>query len=338
MPSTILRGWHMVAAFVSAAVLSGCGQEPPPIDVRAIGLVQAEIKRQVGMYMLAAQDPPVLVTIDNEQTDIRFKKGLFWCGTGNVDFDIVEVKAELTTALDTSAGFSATLTAPIPIAPSGTFSFSRATHNTQTLDYNLWPFEMTLQGADFLATRPPTQDDIKGAPIAAVLLNLRQAQITGATRTNYLTGDPRWPQPCFTNYDPGKPGGDPGHKFTIGLTVTTSVSGSVSVGVSALKVGASGGQTTATGHSLTVTFVQRGLAELQNAKDRVDAACKYPNALSPKCKDATEAYNQLRTTGQTGEQIYTTGANRGPIGVEKKESPGASRGPIGTQRKKDVTE
>jgi hypothetical protein len=92
----------------------------------------------------------------------------------------------------------------------------------------------------------------------------------------------------------------------------------VSVGVSALKVGASGGQTTATGHSLTVTFVQRGLAELQNAKDRVDAACKYPNAPSQKCKDATEAYNQLRTTGHIGEQIYTTDANRGPIGVEKK--------------------
>jgi hypothetical protein len=312
MPSNILHRWHTLAALSAALVLFGCeGQGPPPIDVRAIGEVQAEIKRQVAIYMRAAENAPVYVTINGVKTDIHYQadtpsqRNLFWCGSGNINFDISSIKAELTTALDLTAGFNFTLTPPVPVVPvSGTFSFSRATHNTQTLDYNLWPLEMKRQSDEFRAVGPPTEKDLGTAEIAQVLLNLRQALITGATRIDYLTGKERWPQPCFTDYDPNKPASDAGNSYTIGLAITTSANGTVSVGVSALKAGVSAGSTTATGHSLKVMFVQRDLGPLQTAKNRVDFYCKTPNEGSKECRDAIAAYNKVRDTTGTGVNIF----------------------------------
>ncbi len=307
MPVVALRALQMLAASFVALIVAGCESAvPPPIDVRAIGQVQAEIKKQVGMYVLAARTAPVLILIDGKYTDIRGRKELFWCGSGNIDFDVSAVKAGLTTSLDTSAGFNFALTPPAPIPASGSFGFSRGARNSQALDYNLWPLEMSLQGDAFLASETPTEEDLSAAPIAQVLLSLRQAQITGATRTDYVTGVKRPPQPCFTNYDPAKPAADAGHTFTIGLKITTTVKGEISVGVSAVKIGASVASTTETGHTLKVTFMQRGLAVLQALRDRVDAECKYPNVFREKCKAATVAYNQLRVDGEIGESAWAT--------------------------------
>jgi hypothetical protein len=172
-------GWKALA--ISALLLLGYeGAQPPPIDVRAIGKVQAELKRQVAIYMHAAQDAPIIVKIDGVDTDIRNRKDLFWCGSGNVDFDISEVKAELTTSIDTSVGFDFHVSPPAPIPASGSFSFSRGTRNSQILDYNLWPLGMDLQSDEFQSSRLSNLDNINSAPIARVLLSLRQAQVTGA--------------------------------------------------------------------------------------------------------------------------------------------------------------
>jgi hypothetical protein len=44
-----------------------------------------------------------------------------------------------------------------------------------------------------------------------------------------------------------------------------------------------------------VAFVQRGLAKLQSAKDRVDTECKYPkDEKGETCKDAIAAYHKLQ--------------------------------------------
>lgn len=137
-----------------------------------------------------------------------------------------------------------------------------------------------------------------------------------------MTGRRRWPQPCFTDYDPSKPAADAGHSFKIGLTITTDVKGDVSVGISAVKLGVSAEANTVTSNSLTVTFVQRGLAVLQNVRDYVDAVCKYPNALSKKCTEATAAYDRMRVTGEVGEQIRSWGlvppsVTSGDFGLER---------------------
>ena len=324
MLSNIVSWWHMIVLLGGTLVLSGCeNASPPPIDVRAIGKVQAEIKRQVAIYLRMAEDEPVYVKIGTEQVDIRGKTDLFWCGAGNVDYDISAVQAELTTALNLDVGFSATVSPPSPVAPSATFSFSRATSNSQALVYNLWPLEMKLQDIAFKSLPRPTGDEISSAPIAQVLLNLRQAQISGATKIDYTDGTARWAQPCFSNYDPGKPASDAGNSYTIALTITTSAKGDISVGVSALKVGVSAGSTTVTGHTLKVIFVQRNLWILQILRDRVDADCKYPNALSAKCTTSTNAYNRFRTTGVVDEELLKSGTiprdyagGHGGIGIQ----------------------
>ncbi|MCA0246297.1 MAG: hypothetical protein LCH93_06725 [Proteobacteria bacterium] len=293
MPVFTLRALQTLAASFVALLLAGCeSAAPPPIDVRAIGQVQAEIKKQVGMYVLAARAEPVLIMIDGKYVDIRERKELFWCGDGSIDYDISEVKARLTTSLVTSAGFSLDLKAPTPITAGGGLGFTRSVDNSQALEYNLWPLGPSLQPDEFKNERNPSPEALATAPIAQVLLGLRQAQITGATRINYVTGEQRPPQPCFSNFDPAKPAADAGHTFTVGLTVTTSVDGKVSVGVSVLELGASAGAKTATGHSLTVKFVQRGLEEMQQARDRVEAECKPPNRESPACKKATAEYKK----------------------------------------------
>lgn len=293
MPVIVLRALQMAAASLIVLILAGCeSAQPPPIDVRAIGQVQAEIKKQVGMYMLAARTDPVLIKIDGKYVDIREQKDKFWCGDGNIDYDISEVKARLTTSLNTSAGFSVELKAPAPVTAGGSLGFTRGVDNSQALEYNLWPLDPVRQPAEFTRESAPSARDLAGAPIAQVLLNLRQAQITGATRIDYVTGTSRPPQPCFSNFDPAKPAADAGHTFTIGLIVTTSVEGKVSVGISVLELGASAAAKTATGHSLTVKFVQRGLESLQQARDQVDAHCKPPNRDSAACKKATTAYEE----------------------------------------------
>lgn len=318
MTNIFSRARSMIAALVMTVAVVGCeSAQPPPIDVRAIGLVQAEIKRQVGVYMLAAEDAPVYVKTGDTQTNIRGKKDLFWCGSGKVDYDISSVKAELTTSLNLNAGIDLSITAPTPIPVGGTFSFNRASQNTQTLTYNLWPFGMKLQPDEFQAEKWPSdqteadygryKEQLNSAQIAQVLLGLRQAQISGATRVDYLTGQLRSPQPCFVNYDPGKPASDAGNSYAIALTITTTVKGGVSVGVAAAKIGASAGATTTTGHSLKVTFVQRGLARLQSLREQVDSLCKGADFPTQKCADAIEAYDRYRVTGELGGQLRKTG-------------------------------
>jgi hypothetical protein len=305
--------------------LSACSSQPlQPIDVSAVGAVQSELKRQVAIYIGVVKNlaegknddgPAVFVN----GKPVRIPKHDFWCGTGSIDFDISAVKAELTTTLDTTNAAKFGLSAPITIGQPGTaakqtsggkqiaavgqtaganqgstgsptFGQSRETVNAQTLDYNLWPLPIERQGS-LWGGEMPTESEIASAPIARVLLDLRNALILSSAMYDYSTDPPtpKSPQACFVDYNPDKPSADPGDLFKIALTITGDRTVGVSINVAPLTLTPTGESKSTTGNTLFISFVQRGVKEIQKLKDSADSACKHPNELSFECIEATLA-------------------------------------------------
>jgi hypothetical protein len=262
--------------YLATFALMACSTPPPlkqALDTKAIQTVQAEIKRQVGVYMVAAKNHA------NENPKE------FWCGTGDIDFDIATVKAELTTTVETINSGGVKLKIPVHAIQVGlSGSVKRDVTNTEVLDYHLWPLEMSRQPL-LMSTQP----DLDSAPIAKVLLSLREALIESAKKTAI------GPQPCFTDYNPDKPAADAGNTFKLGLSFVNDLTGGFELSVGVLDLTATTESKGTTGNTLTVSFVQRGLAQLQHAKDKVDTQCKYPKDENTKeCKEAVEAFKKLQ--------------------------------------------
>jgi hypothetical protein len=246
------------------------------LDTKAISKVQAEIKRQVRIYMLAAKNEPVA----GEPSD-------FWCGSGRIGFDLSNVKAELTTTIETINSGGLKLKIPIravEVDPSG--SLKTDVTNTQTLDYNLWPLSANQQE---LANSKPSDDEINKAPIAKVLLSLREVLINSARKSQNLE-----PQPCFTDYNPDKPSADAGNTFKLALSFVNDVTGGFELSIGVLDLTASTESKGTTGNTLTVSFVQHGMKEVQVLRDEVDAECKFPDyAKKPMCVVARKALSLI---------------------------------------------
>lgn len=278
----------MLLVCAAACLLSGCVTSPmrQALDEQAIGKVQAEIKRQVGVYIRRAHEP-----------DPAAKDGPFWCGNGQIDFDIANVKADLTTTFEHVSGVSVGLKIPVSVVTLGpSAAVKQDVTNTEELVYNLWPLQAARPSADSM-TGPVKPDELDGAPIAQVLLALRHALIVSAQKSS------PGPQPCFTDYNQDKPAADPGNTFKVGLTFVTDASGGLDIKVGILDLSGSVEAKGTTGNTLTVSFVQRGVAALQAAKDVVDAECKYPKDGSDACKAAKENYRKLQDVG-TGVSFH----------------------------------
>lgn len=295
-------------ALVSALLVSfiaGCAEQQPvqAIDLPAISAVQAEIKRQVAVYLAAAQNPPT-VKIEGVDTPIsRLKPSDWWCGSGKIDFDISSIKAELTTTLDNNAGATASFTVPVnlvTLGPSGSHTTDET--STQLLTYNLWPTR--LQNPAVVA-RTPSQSEIDAAPIAKVLLSLRDALVLSAMKVDYSGPKPkaRPPQACFSDYNPDKPSTDAGNSYKLGLSITNDTKAGLSVKVAILSFSATGESKSTTGNTLTVSFVQQGIRKIQAAKDEVDQACKKPIHDAKACTDAKAKLAALEGEG-IGEALY----------------------------------
>src|SRR6266404_6039947 len=150
----------IVPLFATMFILTGCCTQPPipqALDKKAIATVQAEIKRQLGVYMRAAKNnsiPP-----DTE----------FWCGSGKINFDVSAVKAELTTSIETVTNAGLKLKIPVNVVTIGLSGSEKVdVTNTQTLTYNLWPLGMSQQAFD---DTMPTAKELKAAPIAQILVD-----------------------------------------------------------------------------------------------------------------------------------------------------------------------
>jgi hypothetical protein len=219
---------------------------------------------------------------------------MYSCGHGDIGFDISSVKAELTVTNETISSAGVTLKIPVhavTVSPSG--SGKADATNTQALTYNLWPLEMEFQN---LERTVPSKEELAEAPIAAVLLALREA-LAESAETKYGK------QPCFTDYDPAKPGADAGNTTKLDLKFVRDIKGGLEISVGVLDLTASMERIGTSGNTLTVAFVQHGLAKLQMAKDKVDALCKYPKSANDKgCKDALDEYASLRKNGPIAVQ------------------------------------
>ena len=268
--------------------IAGCVTGPPTrqaLTQGAIEKVQAEIKRQVGVYIAAsAQDSPG----DPKE---------FWCGSGNVGFDIASVKVELTVTDETirNVGIKAKLPYnAITVGPSG--SLKTDTTNTEVLTYSLWPLDASRQ-----LSLPP--DDIKSAPIAEVLSSLRAGLINSSKRT--APG----PQACFTDYNPDKPS-EAGNTFKLGLSFVNDVTGGFELNVWVLDLTATTESKGTTGNTLTVSFVQHAFKDIQTLRDEATQQCKFPDLDKPICEIATQAL-VLITTPTAGveaalKDLYTS--------------------------------
>ena len=142
-----------------------------------------------------------------------------------------------------------------------------------------------------LIKEPVKPDELASAPLAQVLLALRHALIVSAQQSS------PGPQPCFTDYNQDKPATDAGNTFKVALTFVTDANGRLDIKVGILDLTASVEAKGTTGNTLTISFIQRGVAALQLAKDAVDAECKYPKNGSAACKTAKSAYQKLQDVG-----------------------------------------
>lgn len=320
---------YFVVSSLTLSLIAACAtQKLKPIDLASVSTVQAKIKAQVGVYMQAASDLSLadndygaVVVLDGKPTKIPSTE--FQCGSGRIDFRISAIKAELVTSLDKTTAAKLGLTLPIvPVTLGPSAGTTSDTLNAQTLDYNLWPLSAgdqafllpvkhwTESSSDYDALIPA----LNKAPIAIALLELRNALILAATKTDYSTNQQREAQPCFTDYNPMNPAADAGNSFKLQLQVTNDPSVGITIGVPPVNFSFSQDNKSVSGHTLTVTFVQRGVRQLQVLRDQATKDCPFPydGKLTPKdspelpqpaaaalCVVATEALKAVTAPAST---------------------------------------
>lgn len=257
-------------AIASSAVLVGCGPRIQALKGDAISVVQADLKRQIGVYARAAARGPFWM----EGRQFRFidrNSSEFWCGRGDIDYVISSVDVELTTTRDTTVGGSIGFTVPVQIITlEAKAGVSKNVQDVEVMKYHLWPVQETVdQLVEFYGH--PTIDEIDSAPIASALLTLRNQQVYAAMKRNpsveahtpTASGAPTGPQPCFKNYDPIKTTAGERHTFSIGITTTYGANGELKVGLGPVGIGPSGETKSITGQTLLVNFEQRNLEAIK---------------------------------------------------------------------------
>ena len=127
------------------------------------------------------------------------------------------------------------------------------------------------------------------APIAQALLALRGALIDSALKS----ATNRKEQPCFTDYNPDKPGDDPGYSFKIAMTYLKDVNNSLEIKVWILDLTGGEEVKASTGNTLTVTFAQSGAKEIQMLKDDANKLCTLQDRDKPLCIVASNAFDML---------------------------------------------
>ncbi len=289
----------------SICALSGCFAKPvvvQAIDTNAIQAVQAEIKRQVGIYLRASIEP-IKVVVNKQTVELSTIPDPFWCGTGLIAFNISSIKAELTVTNERITDRKVGLSIPVHTVTLGASLEDKSDiTNTEVLDYNLWLLPAKLQ---HLKVERISDSELAAAPIARALIALRTAIILSATKKDFSFDPPkdRQQQPCFADFNLDKPAGDAGNTYKMALSIISDGSGGVSIDAGIITAGATSETKSTTGNSLTVSFVQGDLEQVQLAKDAVDTDCKYPQQNTTKCALARSALNDILSGKGVGEGI-----------------------------------
>ncbi len=211
------------------ALLAGCAassfQELRPIEENRILEVIGEIKRQIG---ISAQ----YQASDGGYDAVRRESRQKTCGNGLVGFDISSVRMELlSTADNTVGGTIGGGYGPI----TGGLGLSGSVSNSQVLivDYGISRSRLNT---------PFNEDDLKTAPIAALMKNLwGAARISGDQKT-YV---------CLTML----PKSQGGNTYKIAITISDKNSEEIKVGLANVSLSASGEFKSSTGNTITVTLV-----------------------------------------------------------------------------------
>ena len=267
--------WTKALALGAGLVLSGCqtmkSQLPPvhTIDVNAVSAVQAEIKRQVGIYQRAsAADRARRLAAKPDKVD-------YWCGANGLDFEISSVKVDLLTSTDSTAkqnlGFKIPVSA-FTLGPTGTHSYEAT--NVQELIYNEWLVSRPGGAPDETLVGPQSRAPSDRATLADILLALRNGLIE-ASRKSRPPLAPNGPQACFTAYNqaPDKAKDDPGDTIKIAFTAVGDATAGVSLDLGVASLGGSYEGKNTGSSTLTVSFRELGSVGFQACKDDKTKVC-----------------------------------------------------------------
>ena len=205
------------------------------IDFSAVSAVEANIKYQIGVYMALASLPPTITDSEGKQVTLSTDPKDYTCGSGQISFDILSVKADLLASTESIPSGNIALKIPveaITLSPSAGYKSDNT--STEELAYNVWFDPLSVQKANRAAFLDQKYIQVPAdAPIASALLNLRNALLASALKVNPYTGVPGKLEPCHWdwNIDPQKPGGDPGDsvKFSIGVVKDANAAFGVNV-------------------------------------------------------------------------------------------------------------
>ena len=261
--------------FGVASLLSGCqtlGSQLPPvhtIDVNAVSAVQAEIKRQVGIYRQAAAADRA-----GRQASKPDKRD-YWCGANGLDFEITSVKVDLLTSTDhttkENVGFKIPVSA-FTLGPSVTHSYQAT--NVQELVYNEWVVSGARDAPDETLVGPQSRATSNKASLADILMALRSGLIEASRKSRPPLAS-NGPQACFTAYSQvaGKASDDPGDTIKIAFTAVGDTTAGVSLDLGVASLGGSyEGKNTGTS-TLTVSFRELGSTGFQTCRDDKTKVC-----------------------------------------------------------------
>jgi hypothetical protein len=291
----VARNIRPVRSFFTLVILglTAChGRSVEAIDYRAISAVEADIKRQIGVYMAAATHPATMRDVNGDVVTLPTDQASFACGAGRIGFDVLSVKADLLTTRETD--LDGKLSASIPVhavtvGPSGELSSGRSI--TQELVYNLWFDPLRDQQGKAFLNQSISEDTLRDAPIASILLDLKNSLIASGMKVDPYTHLPRDPMPCHWNWniDPKKPGGDPGDTVKMGVTVTRDAKAGLDLKVSVVDIGLSSEWKSTTGNTITVSFYQAGTLDVEPDKDQKGSAPAKSEPIHPSKRPARPA-------------------------------------------------
>ena len=113
---------------------------PQALDYQSISAVEAEIKREIGLYMVAAARlEPTIIDQNKTRVILSNDRKDYACGGGDIRFDISSVQADLLVTDENIGNFGGGIATPTATISGGlSEKISRDTTNTQELVYNVW--------------------------------------------------------------------------------------------------------------------------------------------------------------------------------------------------------
>jgi len=233
-------------------------------------------------------------------------KPVYLCGSGNINFDITSIKVALITADEhiTNPSLSGKSTGVVTFTPNA--ADKTDVTNTQELDYTLWPVDFAVPDKYVAAV---SEEDLKRAPLAKALADLRQGLIKGAQLpplsppsngqpggTSIPTMDKKiWAPVCFMDYNPSKPTDDSGYQFKLQMNFVNDTTYGFGISVWLISFSDTTENKSTTGNTLTVSFEQ---SETKNLQVLADALSKLCSGVDPdidlKCLISTHAWHVAR--------------------------------------------